>query len=106
MNHVESSGPTNADAILSDNEDFYMDHPGSSAPSNDDNPLFHDFPGSPMMIEEDLDEAYSQSKLYGSGWIAPHIEHSIHKSVKISVTLMKVFIYELISCSWTILPYP
>ena len=64
MNHAGSFGHTNADAVLPDspNEDFYMDHPGPSAPSNDDglDPLSHN---SPIMMEEDFDEAYGQSIL-------------------------------------------
>ena len=29
-----------------------------------------------MMMEDDPDEAYGQSKLHGSRWIAPCVEHS------------------------------
>lgn len=59
MNHAGSSilisGPG---AILPDSldEDFYMDHPGTSGLSRNDNPL-----DSCMMIEDD--EAYGQSTL-------------------------------------------
>jgi hypothetical protein len=52
MNHAGSSGPTNADAstFLPDSldDDFYMDHPDPG-------------PSVPIMMGEDLDEAYGQS---------------------------------------------
>ena len=59
MNHAGSSiSISGHGAILPDSsdEDFYMDHPGTSGLSENDNPI-----DSHLMIEDD--EAYGQSTL-------------------------------------------
>jgi hypothetical protein len=65
-----------------------MGNTGTTDINDDDNPFSRDDSPGPMMIEEDLDEAYGQSS--HSGRIASHVEDG--KSFQ-NIMLVKIFIW-------------